>query len=351
MELLKELTEAFGPPGFEDDVRAIVLREVKSLADDVRIDKMGNVIAVKRATAKSKDTKKVMLAGHMDEIGFMVKHIDANGYLRLFPLGGFDPKTLIAKRVVVRSNKGKKLLGVVGTKPIHAMSAKERERMPQLKELFVDLGMSAAQVKKQVDLGAPVALAQSYEEIGQLATCKAMDNRIAVWSLIKSLQQLQKKKHSVDVYAVFTVQEEVGLRGALTSAYGVAPDIGLAVDTTVALDIPDIQEHDYCSTIGKGPAITLADGGTIGNPKLVTGLRDIATKAKIPHQLQILGGGATDAGGIWRAHDGVPATTLSLPTRNIHTVAEAVGIKDLQNTVKLLTAFLCAAHTLNLEYT
>ncbi|OGQ47822.1 MAG: endoglucanase [Deltaproteobacteria bacterium RIFCSPLOWO2_02_FULL_46_8] len=339
MELLKELTEAFGAPGFEDEIRNIVLRELKGLVDEVSIDKLGSVIAVKNGAGKSKKRLKVMLAGHMDEIGFVVKHIDDKGFVRLNPLGGFDPKTLIAKRVMIQGIR-KKFVGVIGTKPVHLMSAEEKTKMPTLKDLFVDMGLTAGEAKKSIAIGAPVTLVQQFMEFGDLVSCKSLDNRIAVWTLIKTLQKLKGKPSSVDVYAVFTAQEEVGIRGAITSAYHVEPDVGVAVDITIACDMPDISDAEHVTQLGAGTAIKICDASAISNPKLVSFLKKLAEKKKIRYQMEILPQGGTDAGGMQRTRGGVPVVTLSVPTRYAHTVVEAAHKKDLQATVDLLTAFL-----------
>ncbi|MDO8527882.1 MAG: M42 family metallopeptidase [Deltaproteobacteria bacterium] len=351
MKLLKELTEAFGPPGFEDEIRTVVLRELKGLADDVQIDKMGSVIALKKATAGSKKKPlKIMLAGHMDEIGFVVKHIDSNGFLRLNPLGGFDPKTLIAKRVMVKAKNGKKMHGVIGTKPIHIMSNEEKTKMPQLKDLFVDLGLPGNEVKKNIEIGAPVTLSQEFVEYGNFVSCKSLDNRIAVWTLVRALQKINGKKLNSDVYAVFTTQEEVGIRGATASAYGIDPDVGVAIDITIACDMPDISDHEHVTKLGSGTAIKICDGYTISNPKMVSFLKKLAEKKKIKYQYEILPQGGTDAGGIQKAKAGVPVVTLSLPTRYVHSVVESADKKDLQATVDLLAAFLLEAHEGDFSY-
>lgn len=345
MELLKELTQAFGPPGFEEDIRVIVVRELKGLVDEVKTDRLGNIIALKKGKPNGKQAPlKVMLAGHMDEIGFVVKHIDEKGFLRLNPLGGFDPKTLIAKKVVVRSRNGKKFLGVIGCKSFHIMTEEDRKKPPQMQDLFVDLGLPEPQVKNQIDIGAPAALWQDFIEYGNHVCCKSLDNRIAVWTLIKTLQKLRGKKLASDVYAVFTAQEEVGVRGATTSAYGIDPDVGVAVDITIACDMPDTKDYDHVSKLGEGVAIKICDGWSISNPKLVRFMKQIAEKNKIPYQYEVLPAGGTDASGIQRARAGCPVVTLSLPTRYVHSVVESASKKDLYATLDLLVAFLTQAH-------
>jgi endoglucanase len=352
MKLLKELCEATGAPGFEDDIRSIVKRELKGLADTVKVDRMGNVIAIKKAirpkSAKGKALK-VMLAGHMDEIGFVVKHIDDNGFIRLNPLGGFDPKTLIAKRVIIKNGKNE-FVGVVGTKPIHIMTNEERAKMPTLEGLFVDVGLPAKTVRKKIDIGDPVTLRQDFVEFGDNVCCKSMDNRVAVWVLIETLRALKNKKPKVDTVAVFTVQEEVGIRGAITSAYGVEPDVGIAVDVTLACDMPGVPETQHITKLGEGTAIKICDSASISNPKLVTHMKDLARKRKITHQMEILPRGGTDAGGIQKSRAGVPVVTLSVPCRYVHSVVETCSKSDLHATVDLMAAFLMDAHNGDFSY-
>ncbi len=349
MKLLKELSEAFGAPGFEDEIRTIVKRELKGLVDSIKVDKLGNVIALKKANVQTKKASKVMLAGHMDEIGFVVNHIDKQGFLRIAPLGGFDPKTLIAKRVMVHGRK-KKFVGVIGTKPIHIMTLEDRQKMPVLKDLFVDTGLSAKQVHNQLEVGDPVTLHQECIEFGEHVSGKSLDNRVAVWTLLQTLKQLKNKKHSADIYAVFTTQEEVGLRGAITSAYGINPDVGIAVDVTLACDIPGVAEEEHVSKLGGGAALQICNHSVISNPKLVRFMRQVADKKKIKYQLELLTGGGTDAGGIQKVRDGVPVMTVSIPTRNVHTVVETVNKKDLQRAVDLLAAFLQEVHKGDFSY-
>ncbi|MEM7261038.1 MAG: M42 family metallopeptidase [Planctomycetota bacterium] len=345
MELLKKLCEACGPPGYEDRIREIYREEMTPLVDEMETDGLGNIIAIKRG--KGDNPLKVMLAGHMDEIGFVVKYIDDKGFLRLQPLGGFDPKTLIAKRVRVMS-KGGDRIGVIGSKPIHIMSADERKKLPELDDLFVDLGLEADTVKEHVRIGDPVTLEQSFTQIGDYYSGKSMDNRISVYTLIEAVRRLGE--HNVDVYAVATSQEEVGLRGAMTAASRIKPDIGVAIDVTLACDVPAAKPEEYVTTLRGGTAIKILDSSFIAAPKLVDAFRDIAEKREIPHQMEILPRGGTDAGGIQRAGEAVPSITLSVPTRYVHSVVETIYGPDLEATVELLARFLETAHRVDLSY-
>lgn len=338
MKLLKELCEASAPPGYERAVREIALRELRPLCDDVRIDAMGNVIGFKKGSAPDGQRKKIMLAGHMDEIGFYVKWVDDKGYVRLNPAGGFDPKTLIAKRVIIHAKSGQTYVGMVGAKPVHIMTDEEKAKMPKLDDLFVDLGLPVEQVKEEVEIGTPVTLYQTFTEQGDTATCKSMDNRISVWAIIRALQKAPTPTH--DVYAVMTVQEEVGVRGAITSAFQVRPDIGIAVDVTLACDTPGVQPHEAITRLGEGVAIKVMDSYSISDSGVLKEMRQIAEARGIKYQLEILPRGGTDAGGIQRAGEGAKVITLSVPARYVHSVVETVDKRDLQGCADLMAAYV-----------
>ena len=334
--LLKELTETPGIPGWEDRVRARVLEAVKPLVYEVRTDALGNVIAHRRGRGP-----RVMLAAHMDEIGFYVRHVDARGFLRLQPAGGFDARNLFARQVVVHAREGD-LVGVLnpGGRPVHLSTPEERKKVPEIREFFVDLGLPADEVKARVRVGDPVTLRQETLDLGRVLTGKAMDDRASVFLLIEALKALAGKTPAYDVYAVFTTQEEVGLRGAVTSAYGVEPEIGIALDVTLAVDTPGAPEEEAVTRLGEGVGIKVMDGASISDRRLVTSFVDLAEKKKIPYQMEVLPLGGTDAGAIQRARAGVPAITLSIPTRYIHTVTETVHKADLEAGVNLLVAYL-----------
>ena len=250
--LLKEICEVAGAPGFENRIREIVLREIKPLCDDIRIDNMGNVTAFK----KGEGEKKVMIAAHMDEIGFIVTHIDDNGFLRFHTLGGFDPKTLVAQRVIVHGRED--VIGVMGSKPIHIMSPEERNKMPQVSDFFIDLGLPKEEVTRLVRIGDSVTRQRELIEMGNCVNCKSIDNRVSVFILIETLRQISNPV--TDVYAVFTVQEEVGLRGANVAAHYIEPDFGFGLDTTIAYDVPGSQPHEQVTKLGKGTAIKIKIG-------------------------------------------------------------------------------------------
>lgn len=335
MELLRQLCELHGVPGREEQVRDFIIERVRDHVDSYEVDPLGNLICRKDAK-KSEET--VMVACHMDEIGFYVRYIDPKGFLRLQPVGGFDPRQLFSRRVLVRTRQGDR----VGTlypagPPLHVASPEDRKKVPELKDFFVDLGLPADKVKEEVRIGDPVSLYQSFTEIGDLVSCKAMDNRAACWVGIQLLQRLKKPSRNLAV--VFTVQEEVGLRGAITSAFSVAPTYSVAIDVTLACDTPHTDKEEHISTLGEGACIKVMDGSTISDYELVQTFVDLAESKEIEHQLEVLPRGGTDAGALQRAAGGSKAITLSVPTRYIHTICETIHPDDLHATLHLLQAF------------
>ncbi|MFQ5653374.1 MAG: M42 family metallopeptidase [Planctomycetota bacterium] len=345
MKLLKELCEASGAPGFEDRIRAIYRREMESLVDRIETDGLGNVIAIREG--KGDAPRKVMIAGHLDEIGFVVKHIDDNGFLRLSPLGGFDAKTLIAKRVKIINERDEEIIGVIGSKPVHVMTDEEKKKLPTVDDLFVDCGMSGDRAKERIAVGDAVTLHQDFIQLGEHVCGKAMDNRVSLYVMIEALKRV--KVAGSTLYAVATAQEEVGVRGAATAAHRIAPDVGIAIDVTLACDVPAAKPEEQITCIGKGVAIKVHDSYSISSPKLVRHCREIARVREIPSQMEILPRGGTDAGGIQRGGDAVPSITLSVPTRYVHTVVELVRASDLEATIALLTGFLETIHEVDLS--
>lgn len=343
-DLLRELVEGHGVPGQEDKIRKIVTRELKDICD-LSTDYMGNLIAVKKGSGNG---KKLMLAAHMDEIGFIVKFIDKDGFIRLNPLGGFDPRQLNSQRVIVHTEKGP-INGVLmyGTKPKHMLSDAEANAGQNLDSFFVDTG-HGDKTKDLVNIGDMVSMSRQMIELGDLFSCKAMDDRVCVFIMIEALKKA--KKHKVDVYAVATVQEEIGLRGASAAGSAIAPDIVVALDVTLSNDIPGVPEQDHVTKLGKGAAIKILDGSLICHPKVVEHFRKIAIKNKIPYQMEVLPRGGTDAGGIQRLHGGIPAFTLSTPTRYIHTVNETVHKDDVKACIDLLAKYIEDAHEGNYSY-
>lgn len=342
MELLRKLSEAAGIPGHEEDVRTIARTALKGRVDTMNVDRLGNLIAHKKGKGP-----KVVVAGHMDEIGFLVSHVDEEtGFLRIEPVGGFDPRTLIASRVTVHAQGGA-LVGLIGTKPIHILTDEERKKEVRVQDLFVDLGLPGKVVAKKVRMGDPVTLVQSFTPVGKLVSGKALDDRLGVYVGIEAVRRL--KTHQADVYFVGTVQEEVGLRGARASAFAINPDIGVALDVTLACDMPGVSAHEQVTKLGKGVAIKLKDSASISHPGLVRFLVDLAQKKKIPYQMEILPRGGTDAGAIQLAREGAAVVTLSVPTRYVHSIVEAAHVDDIEAAIKLLTAFLENCHKADLK--
>ena len=333
VSLLKEICEVAGTSGFEQRIREIVLREVTPLVDKVSIDNMGNVVALK----KGKGNKKVMVGAHMDEIGFIVTHIDENGFLRFHTLGGFDPKTLTAQRVIVHGKKD--LIGVMGSKPIHVMSAEERTKMPKTTDYFIDLGMPKKEVEKIVTIGNPITRQRELIEMGNCVNCKPIDNRVSVFILIETLRRLKSVPY--DVYGVFTVQEEVGIRGANAATLAVQPDFGFGLDTTIAYDVPGASPQEMITKLGEGTGIKIMDSSTICDYRMVDYMKKTADKNKIKWQPEILPAGGTDTSGIQRMTPGGSiAGAISIPTRHIHQVIEMADKDDIQASIDLLKVCL-----------
>ncbi|MEM8738712.1 MAG: M20/M25/M40 family metallo-hydrolase [Planctomycetota bacterium] len=350
MELLEKLTQTPGIPGREDRVRELILEEIDGLFDDVSVDPMGSVIAVRRATAGGADEgsdpaapTRVMLAAHMDQIGFVVKHVGDDGFLRVHQVGGFDTRNLFARMVTV-ATEGGDLLGVMnpGSKPVHLASAEKRKKPPKVSDLLVDLGLPEDQVKERVKIGDMVTLRVPFQLVGNTAVGQCMDNRVACWIAIEAIRKLAAAdtEHAAEVHCVFTVQEEVGLRGATTAAYTVRPDIGIGIDTTLCVDTPGSPEDQRCTVQGAGAALTVMDGASIGDPRLLADFERVAEAEGIATQRSVLPRGGTDTAGIQKAAGGTRAFTLSCPTRYIHTVVEMVHLDDLHACRDLLAAFL-----------
>jgi putative aminopeptidase FrvX len=329
IKLLKEICEIAGAPGHEQRVREIVLREVRKLADKVTIDNMGNLTAFK----KGKSDKKVMIAAHMDEIGFMITHIDEQGFLRFIPLGGFDPKTLTAQRVIVHGKRD--VIGVMGSKPIHMMTPAERDRLVPISDYFIDLGLSKKEVEKIVSPGDTVTRERELIEMGNCVNWKSIDNRVSVFILIETLREL--KSPACDVYAVFTVQEEVGIRGANVAALQIQPDFGFGLDTTIAFDVPGAKPYEVVTKLGEGVAIKIMDSSTICDYRMVKYMKQTAEKHKIKYQMEILPAGGTDTAGIQRmTPGGAISGAVSIPTRHIHQVIEMADKTDIASSITLL---------------
>jgi len=325
-KLLQTLTETFGPSGYEDEVRKIVRSEVESLADEVRVDTLGNLIARKSPTKPSRDTKKIMIAAHMDEIGVIVSHVDENGFVRFSPLGGVFRRYVLGGRV--RFLNGTQ--GILGFDRLDNVN-----ELPTLDKVYIDVGATSPK-DSPVKIGDVAAFDRQYSDLGERLVAKSMDDRVGVLIAIETLRALKSTLY--DLYFVFTTQEEVGVRGATTSAYGVDPDIGIALDVTPSGDTPNALRMEMA--LGKGPCIKIQDGGMIADSRIVQWMIRAAEKNKIPYQREVLLIGGTDARAIQLTRAGVPAGCISIPVRYVHSPSEMVDFSDVQNAVKLLTAVL-----------
>jgi putative aminopeptidase FrvX len=336
--LLKQLSEAPGVPGREERVREILQKNMKNLFDEIHVDPMGSLIGTK--TAKKKHAKRVLLACHMDEIGFYVRHIDSKGFIRIQNAGGFDTKNLLARRVMIQASSGEDLIGLMNPagRPIHIAKDEDKKKIPEIGDFLIDLCLPADEVKKKVRVGDPVTLVQEFSEIGNCVSGKCLDNRVAAFIAIEAVKKCKSLKY--DVILAATVQEEVGLRGAGPAAFTEEPDVAIAIDTTLAVDTPGVPEDEAITKQGDGVALTLMDSATISTRWLIDEFEAVAKKRKIPHQLSILTRGGTDAGAMQRSRGGIATMTLSVPTRYIHTVTESVHQRDLQSAIDLLAAWL-----------
>ena len=337
--LLRRLIETPGVSGREEQQREIAREELGNLTDEVHTDALGSVVGTKRGSG---DTS-VMVAAHTDEIGYLVKYIDDKGFLRLQTLGGHDPANMVSQRVVVTTADGTELRGALqpARKPPHLQRG-DQPKPPKTDEFFVDLGLPADEVKEKVRAGDYVTMDRTLEKVGDNYIGKAMDDRIGVFVMYEALREMGD--HESTVFAVATSQEEVGLRGAEASASALAPSVAVALDVTLAMDIPGGGNENEISTLGGGAAIKIMDSSLICHPKLVEHFRAIAERENIPHQTEILPFGGTDAGGIQRQHGGIPSITLSIPCRYVHTVNEMVNASDVQACITLLARYLEEAH-------
>jgi len=340
IQLLKTISELPGTSGFEQKIREFIIKEIKGLVDEIKIDNLGNIIAIK----KGKQNKKIMVAAHMDEIGFIVKYIDDNGFIKFHPLGGFDPKTLSSQRVIVHGKKD--LVGVMGTKPIHIMKSDERKKTVELDDFFIDLGMTKKELEKYIEIGNPITRERELIEIGNCVNGKSLDNRIAVYILIETLKLLKNKQIPYDLYACFTVQEEVGIRGAQVASQEINPDFGFGLDTTIAYDVPGSQAHEQVTKLGEGVAIKIMDSSAIADYRMVAFMKETAKKNKIKWQPELLPAGGTDTSNVQRMNKGGAITgAISIPTRHIHQVIESVNKEDVKSSISLLTHCITELNT------
>lgn len=334
VKLLADICEIAGAPGFEYRIRNLVKKELENEVDELYTDNMGNLIALKKGKSAE---KRVMTAAHMDEIGFMVTHIDDDGFVRFHTLGGFDPKTLTAQRVIIHGKKD--LVGVMGSKPIHVMSPEERTKMPKTTDFFIDLGLNKEEVEKYIAVGDAITRQRELIEMGNCVNCKSIDNRVSVYIQVEAIKELKGKTLAYDTYFVFTVQEEVGIRGAVVAAHHINPHFGIALDTTIAFDVPGAPKHEQITKLGAGTAIKLMDSASICDYRMINFMKKMVADNNIKHQFEILTAGGTDTAGMQRmATEGVISGAISIPTRHIHQVIEMADKDDIRASIDLFKA-------------
>jgi tetrahedral aminopeptidase len=345
IRLLQRLCNACAVSGDEAEVRTIVLEQIRSHSDEVRVDALGNVLATcigRPGNGNDKGNKKklrVMVAAHMDEIGFMITHNDGDGLFRFEIVGGVDERQLPGKPVWVGRNH---IPGVIGAKPIHLTTSEERNRSISLDNLRIDIGTAG---NSEVKIGDRAVFATPFSRLGASLRAKALDDRLGVATLIELVKNAPA---NIDLQAAFTVQEEVGLRGARVAAYTFNPDIAIAVDSTPAFDLPiwedaegyPIENTRYNTRLDAGPAIYVADSATLSDPRLIRHIIEVAETEKIPYQIRQPGGGGTDAGAIHRSRGGIPSVSVSIPSRYAHTAAGITRLSDWQHTLNLLSVAL-----------
>ncbi|OIB56270.1 M42 family metallopeptidase [Natrialba sp. SSL1] len=339
VDLLTDLTETSGVPGYEDRVRDLVVEELESSVDEVRTDAMGNVVG----TLEGDSDYSVAVAAHMDEIGFMVRHVRGKegeyGFVELDPLGGWDARVLKAQRVTIHTDDGD-LPGVIGSPPPHTLDEKEREKTPDVEDTYVDVGLSYEDANERISPGDLVTMDQSTELVGETVTGKALDDRICLFAMLEAARRLETP--DVTIHFCATVQEEVGLRGANALGVDVDPDLAIALDVTVANDVPGFDDGEHVTELGAGTAIKLKDSSVITNPKVHRRLQSVADEEEIESQLEILPAGGTDTAGFQNTAGAKPVGAISIPTRYLHTVTETAHVEDVASTIDLLEAFLAS---------
>lgn len=323
LALIKKMVETPGPSGQEQLIRAAILEEIQGSADEIRTDAMGNLIA--RKGSKQPNGLRIMISAHMDEIGLMVTHVDEYGFVRFISIGGVSPLTCIGGRVIFMNGQR----GVIGCERL------EPNALPTLEKLFIDVGATSRE-DCPVKVGDVCGFERPFLDLGKHLVAKSMDNRISVVVAIEALRALKASPH--EVYFVFSVQEEVGLRGSATAAYGLDPDVGLAVDVTRTGDTPRTTKMEVA--LDKGPAVKVRDSSFIADPRVVDWMATTAKAADIPYQMEVLEAGGTDGRSIQLARAGVPAGCLSIPCRYIHTPSEMVSRMDVENAIRLLVELL-----------
>ncbi|MFQ6016092.1 MAG: M42 family metallopeptidase [Anaerolineae bacterium] len=333
---LKRLSEAHGVSGYETEVREIVVEEFRAMADEVRVDKLGNVIALKRGDrpASGNHQTRVMLAGHMDEIGLMVTKLE-KGFLHFTTVGSFDQRVLLGQEVTVHGRRP--LPGVIGSRPPHVLPREERDKVIPIDKLFIDVGLAEGELAEAVQVGDLVTLRRDFVELKDgCVVGKALDDRTSLVVILNCFHLLTSRRHAWDVFGVATVQEEVNLAGAFTSTYGLSPDIGIAIDVTFGSMTGLSQAETF--DLGKGPSI--AYGPNI-HPRLYQKLVEVAQEEEVRHQIEpVPGSSGTDAWAMQVVKEGIPTALVSVPLRNMHTSVELLSLKDVERASRLLASFI-----------
>ena len=339
LNLLKELTETSGVSGYETPIRSLVRKYLEKYGELTQ-DKIGSVICRKQGTS---DKPRIMLAGHMDEIGFMVKQITPEGFIKFLPLGGWFDQVLLGQRVIIQSQKDD-VVGVIGAKPPHLLPAEEREKVVKRKDMYIDIGASAKEEVEAagIQLGDPIVPRADFVELagGMTYLSKAFDDRVGTALVISTMQVLQQKSHPNTVYGVATVMEEVGIRGAMTSVRAVDPDVAIVLESDIAGDVPGIKPDESAIKLGQGPTIVLFDSRMIPNIRFRDLVLETAKQIGVPVQLSAIEGGATDGGVIHLHGIGVPTLVIGVAARHIHSHSSIIHRHDYDNTVKLLSALI-----------
>ncbi|MCR1898066.1 M42 family metallopeptidase [Irregularibacter muris] len=331
--LLKKLTESSGVSGNEQEVRALIIQEIKDKVDHIQIDNLGNVIAYKKG--KGNVNKKVMLCAHMDEVGLIITSIESDGLLKFKPVGGIDPRILVSKVVNIGENK---IPGVIGAKAIHLQEPKEREKALKVSELYIDIGAtSKEEAEKIIDLGDYATFHSKYIEFGDgLIKAKALDDRVGC----AIITQMLDEDYDFTLYAVFTVQEEVGLRGAGVAAFDVDPDIALVIEGTTCSDVPGTAEHEYATKLGHGPAISIMDMASYSDKNISRMLYELGKSNNIPVQYKKTTFGGNDAGAIHLTKEGIRTGAISIPCRYIHSPSSVMSLNDYKGCRDIVRFFL-----------
>ncbi len=339
VDLLRELSDAFGVSGFEDEVREVIRTHISAFVDSVTVDSLGNLTAMRNA----KDGRVLMLDAHMDEVGFIVKWVDDKGYIRFAPLGGWDERIIAGHRVTLRTRDGRKRLGVIGSAPPHILTADERAKPIPMDKMFVDVGATSRQEASDlgVEIGDPFTIFYPFSEVAEgYVTGKALDDRAGCAVLIETARRLAEEKLPMTTAFSFTFGEEVGLRGATTAAFRLDPTFALAVEGTIGADMPGIAEENQPTRLGRGPAISVADRSIVVSPKVVRALEKTADENGIPYQYKLPTYGSTDAGAIHLTRGGVLSGIVSVPCRFIHSPVSTLRLNDFENAIRLVSAFV-----------